>query len=158
MACIWADDAGSNINWHLGVVNRYDYDKDELFVSYMKRTAYIKRTDAKETQWLFPEERESHITQDEQVIKRNVSVWYSLTAIMRCSLDKKQYQDIVECFQVLLLLLLLIMIYICFSLVNVVPTVNRLYSLPLFLIFRFSYRVSLSVNIWQNLLKFCRLY
>ena len=62
----------------------------------------MKRTDAKGTQWLFPEEAEIHITHDEQVIKRNVSVRYSLAAIMRCSLDKKQNQDIKECFQALL--------------------------------------------------------
>ena len=62
----------------------------------------MKRTVAKGTEWLFPEKAEIHITHNKQVIKRNVSVWYSLTAIMRCSLDKKQYQDIVECFQALL--------------------------------------------------------
>ena len=78
-------DPCSNINWHLGVVDRKDYDKDELFVSY------IKRKDAKGTQWLFPEEAEIHISHDEQVIKQNFSVHYSQTAIMRCSLDKKQY-------------------------------------------------------------------
>ena len=89
-------DPCSNINWHLGVVDRKDYDKDELFVSY------IKRKDAKGTQWLFPEEAEIYISHDEQVIKQNFSVHYSQTAIMRCSLDKKQYQDIVKYFQALL--------------------------------------------------------
>ena len=96
VACVWADDAGSDINWHLQVVDRYDYDKNEHFLSYMKRT------DAKGTQWLFQEEAQIHITPDEQVIKRNVSVRYSLNVITRCSLDKKQRQGIVECFQVLL--------------------------------------------------------
>ena len=52
VACIWADDVGNNINWHLGVVDRYDHDTNNLFVSYMRRT------DAKGTQWLFPEEGE----------------------------------------------------------------------------------------------------
>ena len=28
VACVWADDAGSNIHWHLRVVDRHDYDKD----------------------------------------------------------------------------------------------------------------------------------
>ena len=55
VACVWTNDAGSDINWHLGLVDRYDYDKDELFVSHMKRT------DAKATQWLFLEEAEIHI-------------------------------------------------------------------------------------------------
>ena len=26
VACIWTDDVGNNINWHLGVVDRYDHD------------------------------------------------------------------------------------------------------------------------------------
>ena len=42
-ACIRADNAGSIINWHLGVVDRYDYDKDEHFVLYIRRT-YAKGT------------------------------------------------------------------------------------------------------------------
>ena len=68
--------------------------KMNFFVSYMKRT------DAKGKQWLFLEEAQIHITH--QVIKQNFSVRYSLAAIMRCSLDKQQYQDIEDCFPALL--------------------------------------------------------
>ena len=75
------DVAGSNINWPLGVFDRPDYDKDELFVSYMTRT------DTTGTQWLFPQDAEIHITHDEQVIKQNVLVRYFLITIMRYSLE-----------------------------------------------------------------------
>ena len=58
----------------------------------------MKRTDAKATQWLFLVEAEIHVTHAEQVMKQNVLIQYSLSAIMRCSQDKKQYKDVVECF------------------------------------------------------------
>ena len=64
--------------------------------------SHIERADAKDTKWLFQEEAQTHINLDEQVMKRNVSVGYSLNAITKCLLDKKQRQDIVECFQALL--------------------------------------------------------
>ena len=35
VTCVRADNVSSDINWHLGVVNRYDYERNELFVSYM---------------------------------------------------------------------------------------------------------------------------
>ena len=36
VACVWCDDVGNGINWHLGVVDKVD--GDTVAVSYMKRT------------------------------------------------------------------------------------------------------------------------
>ena len=71
VACVWTD-VGESMNWHLGVVDRYDNDTGVLYVSYMKKT------DNKRINWLFPEEAEIHHILPDQVIARNISVRYSL--------------------------------------------------------------------------------
>ena len=91
LVCVWTDDVGEKMNWHLGVVDKYE--NGELFVSYMKRT------DKKGFNWLFPEEAEIHLTKHDQVIARNIPVRYSLTAMMRCILDDKPHTDITQCYQ-----------------------------------------------------------
>ena len=36
IACVWTEDIGDSLNWHLVVVDKYD--DNELYVSYMKKT------------------------------------------------------------------------------------------------------------------------
>ena len=54
IAYVWAEDVGDSLNWHLGVIDKYD--DNELYVSY------TKKTDNKGKNWLFPEEAEIHLT------------------------------------------------------------------------------------------------
>ena len=90
IACVWAEAIGDSLNWHLGVV--YKYDDNELYVSYMQKT------DKKGKNWIFPEEAEIRLTQSDQIIVLNIPVKYSVTAMMRCSLDNETLSNIQECF------------------------------------------------------------
>ena len=94
IACVWADDVGNDTNWHLGVVDKYE--NGELLVSYMKRT------DKKGLNWLFPEEAEIHVTHIDQIIARNIPVKYSLTAMMRCILDSNIQRERYNSYQKLI--------------------------------------------------------
>ena len=91
VACVWCDDVGNGINWHLGVVDKVD--GDTVAVSYMKRT------DKKGLNWLFPSEAAVFPTKPDQIIARRIPVRYTLTAVMRCVLDEETHNDIDQCFQ-----------------------------------------------------------
>ena len=85
LACIWTEDVGDKINWHLGVADKFE--NGELLVSYMKRA------DQKGLTWLFPDEAEIHLTKRDQVIALSIPVRYSVTATMRCILNVKAHSN-----------------------------------------------------------------
>ena len=68
IGCVWAEDVGDSLNWHLGVVDKFDV------MSYMFST--WKETDNKGKNWLFLEEAKIHLTQLDQIIVRNIQVKY----------------------------------------------------------------------------------
>ena len=86
-----AEDVGDLLSWHLGIVDKNDDSK--YYVSYMKKT------DKRGKNWLFPEEAEIRSTQFDHIIARNIPIKYSFTAIMRCTLDNETHSNIEECFQ-----------------------------------------------------------
>ena len=92
IACAWAEDIDDSLNWHVGV--NYKYDDNELYVQYMKKTD----KKGKNWLWLFPLEAEIRLTQLDQIIVRNIPVKYSLTTMMRCTLDNETLSGIQECF------------------------------------------------------------
>ena len=68
IGCLWAEDVGDSLNWHLGVVDKFDV------MSYMFST--WKETDNKGKNWLFLEEAKIRLTQLDQIIVRNIQVKY----------------------------------------------------------------------------------
>ena len=68
IGCVWAEDVGDSLNWHLGVVDKFDV------MSYMFST--WKETDNKGKNWLFLEEAKIRLTQLDQIIVRNIQVKY----------------------------------------------------------------------------------
>ena len=72
----------------MGVVDKFE--DGQLHISYMKRI------------WLFLQEAEIHLTEEKQVIVRNIQVKYSLTAMMRSTLNKNIHKDIVPHFDKLI--------------------------------------------------------
>ena len=58
----------------------------------------MKKTDKKGKNWLFPEEVEIRLTHLDQIIVCNIPVKYSLTVMMKCTLDHETLFNIQECF------------------------------------------------------------
>lgn len=54
-ACVWVEDIGNSLNWHLGFVD--EYDENKVYMSNMK----IKQI-KKGKIWLFFEEKEIRLT------------------------------------------------------------------------------------------------
>ena len=60
VACMWAEDVGDSLSWHLGIVDKNDDSK--LYFSYMEKTDMTGKN------WLFPGEAEIRSTQLGQII------------------------------------------------------------------------------------------
>ena len=90
VAGIWYDDDKCKYTWHLGVVDGMEGER--VTVSYMKMS------DRKGRNWLFPEEADVHATSIDQIIVRNIQVTYSMTAIIRCEISQETLHHIEACF------------------------------------------------------------
>ena len=75
VAGVWHEDVGDHLEWHLGVVDKIDDNR--VYISYMKCS------DKKGFNWLFPDEADIQLTSLNQIIARNIQVAYSLTATFK---------------------------------------------------------------------------
>ena len=67
-------------------------DDNGVYISYMKRS------NKKGFNWLFPDEADIQFTSLNQIIARNIQVAYSLTAIIRCRISNDTLNYIQDCF------------------------------------------------------------
>lgn len=90
VACFWYDDNESKYKWYLGVVDGINGEKVKV--------SYMKRSDRKGLNWLFPEEAEINDTNTDQILMRHIQVKYTLTAMIRCVIPHNTLDLILECF------------------------------------------------------------
>ena len=89
---VWFDYDENSFDWYLGVVDGDSYEDEDVTISYMKRS------DRNGYRWLFPEQAEILSTKKKMIIKRNITVSYSLTAMIRCIIDNETLKEINESF------------------------------------------------------------
>ena len=93
VASVWFDYDQNSFDWYLGVIDGDSYQDEDIIISYMKRG------DKNGYRWLFPETAEILPTKKKMIIKRNITVSYSLTAMIRCIIDNETLKEINESFK-----------------------------------------------------------
>ena len=90
LACVRHDETENCLKWYVGVVDVVD--GEDMYVSYMKMS------DKQGLRWLFPDETDIHKTSPEQVLLRNIPIFYSSTAMIRCQISAERLKKIQSLF------------------------------------------------------------